>query len=157
MLGFCRTRVSASESSALTVPPEMVTAKLVALVLARVLRVKLEGLEPEPVAPVVVVVPLALVELGLAWGVMPKDWGRVIPRLRILSRLTSRMATSTTTSARVRSRSLISFSARTRCDGGARMTMAFCVGRGQDLVVGGEHVAERGEDVVGVGLPGWRW
>ena len=45
MLGLCRTRVSASESSALSVPPPMVTAKLVALMLPRVLRVKLEEVE----------------------------------------------------------------------------------------------------------------
>src|SRR5580692_4452326 len=85
MLGFCRTRVSASESSALSVPPEMLTEKLVALRLARVLRVKLELLG--------VLVPLVLVlvledaaVVVLACGVSPKDWGRVMPRLRILSR-----------------------------------------------------------------------
>ena len=64
MLGFCRTRVSASESSALSVPPPMVTAKLVALRLARVLRVR-----PEAVAVVLVVVLLVLlvvVDVGVA-------------------------------------------------------------------------------------------
>ena len=61
MLGFCRTRVSESVSRALTVPPLMVTAKLVALMLASVFRVKLEDV---PVAPVVPLVAVVLVALG---------------------------------------------------------------------------------------------
>ena len=85
MLGFCRTRVSASESSALSVPPPMVTAKLVALMLARVFSVKPEAVA---VAPVVEVEVVVLVELGETCGVIPNDCGSVMPRLRILSRLT---------------------------------------------------------------------
>ena len=77
MLGFWRTRVSASESSALSVPPPIVTAKLVALMLARVFSVK-----PEAVGVPVVLVEVVLVELGVTCGVMPKDCGRVMPRLR---------------------------------------------------------------------------
>ena len=117
MLGFCSTLVSVSLSSAFSVPPPMVTAKLVAFILARVFSVNAELL----------VVPEAvLVGVLLACGLMPNDCGRLMPRLRILSRFTSRMATSTTTSALVRSRSLSSFSASTRCSGGARMITAFC-------------------------------
>ena len=52
---------------------------------------------------------LAVEVLVLAWGVRPNDCGRVMPRLRTLSRLTSRTATSTTTSGRARSRSFSSF------------------------------------------------
>ena len=69
------------------------------------------------VVPVVVVpeVPVAVVvfdELVLVVvGVRPKDCGSVMPRLRTLSRLTDRMATSTTTSDRARSRSLSNFCA----------------------------------------------
>ncbi len=58
--------MSASVSSALTVPPGMLTAKLLALRWARVLRVKLEV---SSVVPVVVVL-LLLVVVGVACGVM---------------------------------------------------------------------------------------
>src|SRR5215469_1593841 len=50
MRGFCRTRVSLSDRSALAVAGPMVTAKFVALMFARVLRGKLEVVVP----PVVV-------------------------------------------------------------------------------------------------------
>jgi hypothetical protein len=66
----------------------MLTAKLVAFMFARVLRVKLEGVVLEPV---VELEPLEVVVLGEACGVMVMDCGRVMPRLRIFSRLTWRM------------------------------------------------------------------
>src|SRR5260370_39935043 len=81
--GFWRMRVSVSVSSALRVPPPILTAKLLALILASVLRVKLEGVV---VVPVVV---LVLVEAGEAWGVRVTDCGKGMPRLRSVSRLTS--------------------------------------------------------------------
>ena len=62
MRGFCRMRVSVSVSSALRVPPVMVTAKLVALRCARELRVKLEVVVV--VLPVVELVVLVVVVLG---------------------------------------------------------------------------------------------
>src|SRR5258708_36594712 len=83
--GFWRMRVSVSVSSALRVPPPILTAKLLALILASVLRVKLEGVV---VGPVVV---LVLVEPGEAWGGRGTDVGKVMPRVRILSGLISRV------------------------------------------------------------------
>ena len=104
----------------------MLTAKLLALRWASELRVKLEGVVVVPVVDVVVLV--VVVVFGLACGVTVTDGGRVMPRLRILSRLTSRTATSTTTSGRARSRSFSSFCARSSWSGVARMTMAFWLG-----------------------------
>jgi len=76
-LGFCRTRVSESDSSALTVPPPSVTAKFVALRLPSVFsvipEVVLELLDED-----VEVDSFAL----LYCGVRPKLVGKVIPRLR---------------------------------------------------------------------------
>src|ERR1700722_8900200 len=68
--GFCRMCVSASVSRALSVPPVMLTAKLVALRWASELRVKLDE---AVVVPVVVVVLVGTGALGLACGVRPKD------------------------------------------------------------------------------------
>ena len=81
---------------------------------------------PVPV-PFVGVLPLVVV-VWVACGLMLADCGRVMPRLRILSRLTSRTATSTTTSGRARSRSFSSFCAMSSSSGVARMTMAFWLG-----------------------------
>ena len=67
MLGFCSTLVSVSLSSAFSVPPPMVTAKLVAFMLASVFNVNAELL----VLPVVAVA--VAVVLLLACGVMPND------------------------------------------------------------------------------------
>src|ERR1700759_5645725 len=76
MRGFCRTRVSALVSSALTVAPPRVTAKSVPLRWARLLRVRFAVV----VVPVVVVVVVAVVVVG-ACAVRPKDCGRVMPRV----------------------------------------------------------------------------
>src|SRR6266446_6026623 len=87
MLGFCRMRVSTSVRSALAVAGEMLTAKLLALRWASELRVKLEVVVPFVVVVVLVVVVLVV---GVACGVMVMEVGRVMPRFRILSLLTSR-------------------------------------------------------------------
>ena len=109
-------RVSESLSSAFTVPPVTVTAKFVAFKLPREFSVKFWLVVEPVVVPLLVLVPdvaLVVLVVELAVGVSPKLCGSVMPRFRSLSRLTSSTATSTITSARVRSRSLISFSART--------------------------------------------
>ena len=82
------------------------------------------------------------------------DCGRVRPRLRILSRLTSRMATSTTTSARVRSRSLRSFFGEDEVLGRGAHDDGVLRGDEDDLVFRREYVAQGGDDLVGVGLLG---
>src|ERR1700679_849567 len=64
MLGFCRMRVSASLRSALTVPPVMPTAKLLALRCASEFRVKLDGVVVVPV--VVELLLVVVVVFGLA-------------------------------------------------------------------------------------------
>ena len=125
----------------------MVTAKFVAFMLARVFSVKAELL----VLPVVAVA--VAVVLLLACGVMPNDCGRLMPRLRILSLFTSRIATSTTTSALVRSRSFSSFSASTRCSRGARMIIAFCDATRNILSSGGS----RFRMAVRISLPSFCW
>ena len=122
MLGFCSTFVSVSLSRAFSVPPPIVTAKLVAFMLPSVFSVKAELLVVPAVAVDVDVVLL------LACGVMPKDCGRLMPRLRITSLFTSRMATSTTTSALVRSRSLSSFCTSVSWSAVPRTTIAFWLG-----------------------------
>src|SRR5215469_16594326 len=139
MRGFSRMRVSDEVRRALMVAGGMLTAKLVALRLASVLSVKLEG--------VVVLVPLLEEELllevvvpGDAWGVIVMDCGRVMPRLRILSRFTWRMATSTTTSGRARSRSFISFCARRSLSGVARRMMALWLGTRVILMLGSSRL-----------------
>src|SRR4051794_35224177 len=126
MRGFCRMRVSVDVSNALSVAGGMLTAKLVAFMFARVLRVKLDG--EVVLLPLVGVEPPELVVVGEACGLMVMDCGSVMPRLRSLSRLTWRMATSTTTSGLARSRSFISFCARRSWSGVARRIMAFCEG-----------------------------
>ena len=64
MRGFCRMRVSESDSSAFTVPPVTVTAKFVAFRLPSVFSVRFEEVVGV-VVPVVVVVVVVLVLLAL--------------------------------------------------------------------------------------------
>src|ERR1700722_12726424 len=80
MRGFCRMRVSASVSSALTVAPPRGTAKSVPLRWARLLRVRFEVEVVGGVGGRVVLVVLVVL-LG-AGAVRPKDCGRVMPRVR---------------------------------------------------------------------------
>ena len=125
------------------------TAKLVALMLARVFSVKPEAVR---LCRWWWCVAVVLVALGVTCGVIPKDCGRVMPRLRILSRLTSRMATSTTTSAlgaveivqQLLGQDQV-LRRRAHDDGVLRVDQV-------DLVVGVEHIAQRGDYFVGVGL-----
>ncbi len=128
----------------------MVTPKLLALRWASELRVK--GLGVVVVVPVVVVLPVLVVVLGLACGVMVIDCGRVMPRLRILSRLTSRTATSTTTSGRARSRSFSSFCAKEQLVGSGAHDDGVLAGDEIDLDAGVEQVADGDDDFVGVVL-----
>jgi hypothetical protein len=132
MLGFCRTLVSESDSNKFAVAWPMVTAKLVAFRWARLLSVRLVPVVPVVVVPVVVVlvvVVLVVVVVALVtcnWtAAVPGSW---MPMVLVLSRLTSSKATSTTTSGRDLSKSLISFCAKSSSSGVARITIALWLG-----------------------------
>src|ERR1700679_970600 len=92
MRGFCRILELESVMSRLAVAAPTVMAKLLALRLARLSRVKL-GVVGVPV--VLLVVGVVLVVGG--WGAKLMLPGQVKPMLRSLSLSTSMMATSTTT------------------------------------------------------------
>jgi len=116
-----------SFSSRFAVAVLTVTAKFCAFRLPRSFS---ESWLPLFVVVVVVVLDDDVVELAVAsvCSPTPKVCGSVMPRFRSFALLTSSTATSTTTSGRVRSRSLISFCASSNWSVVARITIAFWLG-----------------------------
>ena len=118
-----------SLNSAVAVAGGMVTVKSVAFRFPRRLRLTWFAV-PEVVELVPVVVEVPLVVLRLFCKATVALVGGLIPRFRVLSRLTCIMATSTMTSGRALSRSLTNFSASAIWSGVPRTTSAPCEGRG---------------------------